>query len=58
MAHHKRRRPKHLRNGCYCKGWKDEREPKSDKYTTSEKRKYLQDPAPAAQHLKYGDEEE
>ena len=30
MAHHKRRRPKHQRNGClYCKPHKDEREPKT-----------------------------
>lgn len=25
---HKRRRPKHQRNGCDCKYWKDERMPR------------------------------
>lgn len=32
MAHHKRRRPKHQRNGCLqCKAHKDEREAKNSK---------------------------
>lgn len=39
MGHHKRRRPKHLRAGCYCKGWKDERGPKKDRFKPSERRK-------------------
>lgn len=25
MSHHKRKRPKHQRQGCSCKYWKDER---------------------------------
>lgn len=27
---HKRGRPKHVRMACFCKNWKDEREPKTD----------------------------
>jgi hypothetical protein len=30
--HHKRKRPKHQRNGCiFCKSWKDERGEKEEK---------------------------
>lgn len=40
---HKRKRPKHLRNGClHCKTWKDEREAKGDRIKASLRRK-LQD---------------
>ena len=35
---HKRGRPKHQRMGCFCKYWKDEREPKRMKYTAANHR--------------------
>lgn len=45
MAHHKRKKPKHLRAGCLlCKPWKDEREPKRKRFRPGEQRK-LQEPA-------------
>ena len=41
---HKRKRPKHLRNGCiFCKPWKDEREAKSNRLKASLKRKLQPD---------------
>lgn len=40
MAHHKRKRAKHLRAGCLmCKYWKDEREPKHKRFKASELRR-------------------
>ena len=41
--HHKRRRPKHLRNGCDCKFWKDERYPKHKRPKPSEQRRLQPD---------------
>lgn len=41
MANHKRKRPKHQRNGCiFCKHWKDERGPRPEKASV---RRRLQD---------------
>ena len=39
MAHHKRKRPKHLRNGClYCKSYKDERGAKIERFPVNAQR--------------------
>jgi hypothetical protein len=44
MAHHKRKRPKHQRNGCLlCKSYKDEREKGSREAEKPSVRRKLQD---------------